>query len=54
MFLYFSLPKVRKQLADAFYLYLMTMDNEDLISMDKNSELQDFLLETDWLSVIYT
>ncbi|KAM3128124.1 hypothetical protein pb186bvf_019770 [Paramecium bursaria] len=43
-------PKVRKQLADAFYLYLMSADNEEIISTEKSLELQDYLLETDWLS----
>ena len=38
-YFYNSLPKVRKQLADAFYLCLMTLDNEEIISMEKNQEL---------------
>ncbi|CAK65708.1 unnamed protein product (macronuclear) [Paramecium tetraurelia] len=45
-----DLPKVRKQLAEAFYLYLLSHDNEELISTDNNCLLQDYLLETDWLS----
>lgn len=42
---------MRKQLADAFYLYLMTLEDEEIVPMEKSQQLQDYLLETDWLSV---
>lgn len=44
-----SLPIVRKLTADRFYLFLLSYEDETLISAESNSLMQDYLLETDWL-----
>jgi hypothetical protein len=44
---------VRKLTADKFYLFLMSYEDEEILSMEKNLNLQDYLLEVDWLAVIF-
>lgn len=41
-------PKVRQQMADKLYLVLMNKGDQ-MFEDEKNEEIQDFLLETDWM-----
>jgi hypothetical protein len=43
-------PKVRKSMADKFYLYLMT-NGEILYGEEKNDQICNDLLDVDWLEI---
>ena len=50
--LFHKYPIVCKNTADTFYMYVMTQGEEEFeIDEDTNDELQDILLDQDWLEM---